>query len=430
MESSSSLHSYVKMEFCFQDRKAYGYTKRQVDFAVCELPSLIPWLDEEGLQLLLYHLEPLFNCSVVQLYAFTQLFDLLAQACGPKVTCKVFMKPLVKLFDSLLMTNYENILTQSFISQMIVRFRLEQFLSHFIDFIVDAVAFKSIGDRESKIEHRSSEVNLVKSENDQKDFEAVMEGRSSLDKLDYQTDHVHKEQSRDSPEDSDNQITRDELDVCIFSDNLEEDELDRAQHLLADKEDDEEDYNDPWKVWSVEKESKGLDETSASDQSKTQLSQDLSLEEDQSEKENKNLEVGIPTNHENSVDKRESINIDILDEKQEMKQEEPQGAERCKDQPITDSVVEFSANRESEENIDSDMNSRKDGSQDEDNEDEQDESYTSDNDEKQEDRVQPSDFPLGGTKEELASGNDSGTYGSPFKESTLDLVATTPKVIL
>ena len=124
-------------------RNEVGYSVEQVDIAASFLPDLLPIVDDEGIKLLLYHLEPLFTCLETRLHACTQLFDLLAQALGPKNTVKTFLKCLLSLFDSHALEMYEAITKQTFLSQIIVRFGLDGFLKHFISFVVDAVAFKS-----------------------------------------------------------------------------------------------------------------------------------------------------------------------------------------------------------------------------------------------------------------------------------------------
>ena len=124
-------------------RNEVGYTVEQVDIAASFLPDLLSIVDDEGIKLLLYHLEPLFTCLETRLHACTQLFDMLAQALGPKNTVKTFLKCLLSLFDSHALEMYEVITKQTFLSQIIVRFGLDGFLKHFISFVVDAVAFKS-----------------------------------------------------------------------------------------------------------------------------------------------------------------------------------------------------------------------------------------------------------------------------------------------
>ena len=124
-------------------RNEAGYTVEQVDIAASCLPDLLSIVDDEGIKLLLYHLEPLFTCLETRLHACTQLFDMLAQALGPKNTVKTFLKCLLSLFDSHAMDIYDVIIRQTFLSQIIVRFGLDGFLKHFISFVVDAVAFSS-----------------------------------------------------------------------------------------------------------------------------------------------------------------------------------------------------------------------------------------------------------------------------------------------
>ena len=120
-----------------------SYTTEQVDIAAEFLPDLLSAVDDEGVKLLLFHLEPLFTCPQTRLHAFTHLFDMFAQWLGQQSTEKIFLKCLVSLFDSHVLENYEVIVRQSFLSQIIVRFGLDVFLNNFITFVVDAVAFKS-----------------------------------------------------------------------------------------------------------------------------------------------------------------------------------------------------------------------------------------------------------------------------------------------
>ena len=143
-------------------RSESSYTMEQVDIAADLLPDLLSAVDDEGIKLLLFHLEPLFTCPQTRLHAFTHLFDMFAQWLGHQNTEKIFLKCLVSLFDSHALENYEVIIRQSFLSQIIVRFGLDGFLNNFISFVVDAVAFKSKLISADKVEslsvHSSDEV--------------------------------------------------------------------------------------------------------------------------------------------------------------------------------------------------------------------------------------------------------------------------------
>lgn len=132
-----------------------GYTVEQVDIAASFLPDLLSIVDDEGIKLLLYHLEPLFTCLETRLHACTQLFDMLAQALGPKNSIKSFLKCLVSLFDSHALDVYEVITKQTFLSQIIVRFGLDGFLKHVISFVVDAVSFNS------KMESKADKIDRI-----------------------------------------------------------------------------------------------------------------------------------------------------------------------------------------------------------------------------------------------------------------------------
>lgn len=143
-------------------RNETSYTMEQVDIAAKLLPDLLSAVDDEGIKLLLFHLEPLFTCPQTRLHAFTHLFDMFAHWLGHQNTEKIFLKCLVSLFDSHALENYEVIIRQSFLSQIIVRFGLDGFLNNFITFVVDAVAFKSKLISADKVEslsvHSSDEV--------------------------------------------------------------------------------------------------------------------------------------------------------------------------------------------------------------------------------------------------------------------------------
>ena len=146
---------------CLREKDGGEYCVEQVDTAASFLPDLLAKVDDEGVKLLLHHLEPLFACSNTRLVACMQLFDMLAQALGPKSTLKTFLKCLMSLFDSHSLENYQNITRQHFLSQIIVRFGLDGFLKHFIGFVVEAVAFQSMMDAESQSGRKISCLQII-----------------------------------------------------------------------------------------------------------------------------------------------------------------------------------------------------------------------------------------------------------------------------
>ena len=451
----NALPSPLRMEYCFQDREKSGYTMGQVDFAVRKLPSLIPELDEEGLQLLFYHLEPLFKCPVVQLYTYTQLFDLLSQAYGPKVTSRIFMKPLVKLFDSHLMANYEHILTQSFVSQLIVRFGLEQFLSHFINFVVDAAAFKSLGTKYSKPEQRRmSEFGLGRSTENQDAIDLELKA-SQYDMNQDQTVSPQKVQSGGSLEEPESaspfsvtidQLPGDELNVRVFPNMLGDDDADRPQRLLADKEDEEEEDRDPWKAWSVEKEGEEIDVEIEEEEVNITVRQTVSLEKDQNEKDevNAKLEEDLHTSPEESAcevekgNKGEDVSTEMLGEQQLEAQDEADKNQQSesKNEPTFDSSV--NPTKEESENLldpSEEQSNKVVGNEEEpEGEDEDGDSCVSEGDETIQNSEELSIFPeypnqvSEDTPKGFDSSKDTFTCGSPFQEPTLDLVSTNLKV--
>ncbi|XP_031561035.1 WD repeat-containing protein 81-like isoform X2 [Actinia tenebrosa] len=207
------------LEHCFSNKSEYSTL--QVDIATELIPSLLPELDDEGIHLLLYHLEPLFLNQDTRLYAFTHLFDLLAQAIGPKVTVKTFLKPLIELYDSKMLHNYEHLAAQSFLSQIIVRFGLETFLIHFASFVVDAVAFELMLQKTK----RSPDSNSVNSN----DGITVDGGESESEKLKDQK--LMKKQPSYPSDDDDEDVGN-----APFSDQDEDDYIPRIDEPYEEQE--------------------------------------------------------------------------------------------------------------------------------------------------------------------------------------------------
>jgi hypothetical protein len=120
-----------------------SYTLQQVEIAVTHLPNLMSELNGEGLDLLISYLSPLFSDEKTQLHAFLHLFDPLAASLGPKRTKKTFLKQLLKHYDVRMSNASVVLFHQSFLSKLIMRFGMDQFLDHFLSFIVDALNLSS-----------------------------------------------------------------------------------------------------------------------------------------------------------------------------------------------------------------------------------------------------------------------------------------------
>ncbi|XP_028396070.1 WD repeat-containing protein 81-like [Dendronephthya gigantea] len=116
-----------------------SYISRQVEIAVRHLPDLLTDLNGEGLDLLISYLRPLFANENTQLQAFLHLFEPLAARLGPQRTKKTFLKQLLKHYDVRASNASVLLFHQSFLSKLIVRFGMDQFLDHFLSFIVDAL---------------------------------------------------------------------------------------------------------------------------------------------------------------------------------------------------------------------------------------------------------------------------------------------------
>ena len=123
-----------------------SYTLEQVEISVKHLPNLLTVLNGEGLDLLISYLSPLFSNEKTQLQAFLHLFDPLATSLGPKRTKKTFLKQLLTHYD-VRTCNTSSVLLfhQAFMSKLIMRFGMDQFLDHFLFFIVEALNVCSKG---------------------------------------------------------------------------------------------------------------------------------------------------------------------------------------------------------------------------------------------------------------------------------------------
>ena len=123
-----------------------SYTLEQVEIAVKHLPNLLTVLNGEGLDLLISYLSPLFSNEKTQLQAFLHLFDPLATSLGPKRTKKTFLKQLLTHYDvRTCNTSSVSLFHQAFMSKLIMRFGMDQFLDHFLFFIVEALNVCSKG---------------------------------------------------------------------------------------------------------------------------------------------------------------------------------------------------------------------------------------------------------------------------------------------
>ena len=135
-----------------------SYTLEQVEIAVKHLPHLLDELNGEGLDLLISYLTPLFSDEKTQLQAFLQLFDPLAAALGPKRTKKTFLKQLLKHYDVRMSNASVLVFHQSFLSKLIMRFGMDQFLDHFLSFIVDAL---NLSGKDSQVSFQHCQAFLV-----------------------------------------------------------------------------------------------------------------------------------------------------------------------------------------------------------------------------------------------------------------------------
>ncbi|XP_071962714.1 WD repeat-containing protein 81-like [Antedon mediterranea] len=104
------------------------------------LPKLLEGLTEEGKDLLLPCLIPLFQKEDCRLYAFLLLFNIIGQHLGPEVTENQLCSLLKHMYkSSFKSSNFILIFHKAFLSQLISRFGFECFLCNFVEFLVEVL---------------------------------------------------------------------------------------------------------------------------------------------------------------------------------------------------------------------------------------------------------------------------------------------------
>lgn len=111
--------------------------EKQIEIMSRELPSLLPLLDSDGLDLLLPHVRELL-CSSAATNAAWQLFDPISKALGPTTTVNLLLDPICALFESGGVSSAK-LYHRSFLLKLIVRLGLHVFLNNFATALVEAV---------------------------------------------------------------------------------------------------------------------------------------------------------------------------------------------------------------------------------------------------------------------------------------------------
>ncbi|CAB3366386.1 Hypothetical predicted protein [Cloeon dipterum] len=109
----------------------------QVNILNSGLPSLLPKMDEDGLDLLVPHVVRLLKSESATNAAW-RLFDPLAKALGPNRAAKELLDPISDLMDSGGATRAK-LYHRSFLLKLMVRFGLRAFINNFIKSLVEAV---------------------------------------------------------------------------------------------------------------------------------------------------------------------------------------------------------------------------------------------------------------------------------------------------
>lgn len=121
----------------------------KIKMTAAEVKKLLPKLNEEGFDLVLPYLKETFESPHTSVLAAWYLFNMVAQAMGPQLTCKHLIQPLTRLFDAEYpTTKHMKLYHHSYLLQLIIRLGLQTFLAHFTTLLVEAVGgYKDFGGR-------------------------------------------------------------------------------------------------------------------------------------------------------------------------------------------------------------------------------------------------------------------------------------------
>lgn len=112
----------------------------RVKVAAKDLPSLLPSLSSEGLDLMLPYLIELFEYPESAVNAAWYLTSVLAQALGPEEANKHLLPPVVKLFEAEVVTDkHLKLFHRSFLLQLLVWLGLHKFLTNFVTPLIEGV---------------------------------------------------------------------------------------------------------------------------------------------------------------------------------------------------------------------------------------------------------------------------------------------------
>ncbi|XP_022246523.1 WD repeat-containing protein 81-like isoform X1 [Limulus polyphemus] len=104
------------------------------------LPTLLPKLNPEGLDILAPYLQEIFEGSKTSLLASWHLFSVIAQELGPQQTVQKLLPTLTRLFDpDVPSQKHLKLYHRSYLLQLIVRLGLQTFLAHFTTVLIEAI---------------------------------------------------------------------------------------------------------------------------------------------------------------------------------------------------------------------------------------------------------------------------------------------------
>ncbi|XP_070577018.1 WD repeat-containing protein 81-like isoform X2 [Ptychodera flava] len=142
-----NLYNFV----CNLQQPLTGTTKEErsiakIHLAIQHVPKLLKDMDKEGRSLLLPHIIALFSDVDTAPFASLYLFNKVSQRLGPAITIRQILPALKTLFDNDQYTSPVCLLLyhKSFLSQLLTRIGLREFLNHILDFLVEAAAGRKV----------------------------------------------------------------------------------------------------------------------------------------------------------------------------------------------------------------------------------------------------------------------------------------------
>ena len=141
------LLSFLSSLFEIVEDKKHGELTSEIKLMLsnqieseCEsLSSLLEGLDEEGKEILMFHVTPLFQIPNLQIALFSYIFPVLSSGINSTKASEIFIKPLQRIYDNVQTVEDVSLLQHSFLSKALSAFGQYNFLQHLMPSILDTL---------------------------------------------------------------------------------------------------------------------------------------------------------------------------------------------------------------------------------------------------------------------------------------------------